>query len=260
MPGRLEGKVALISGGARGMGACEARRFVAEGACVAFGDVRDAEGAALAKELGDAARYLHLDVTSEQDWQSAVEHTTQAFGRLDILVNNAGIILSGLIEHTTLEDFEAIIGVNQSGTFLGIKSVIGAMRASGGGSIVNISSVAGLVGVARLPGYVASKHAVRGLSKVAALELGRDGIRVNSVHPGGVDTPMLAGDVTIDPSQRDAVYGSNPIPRIGEPEDVANLVLFLASDESAYCTGGEYLVDGGVSAGRAEQGGDADER
>jgi 3alpha(or 20beta)-hydroxysteroid dehydrogenase len=236
------------------MGACEARRFVAEGARVVLGDVLDAEGEALAKELGDAAHYRHLDVTSEADWQAAVEHTTRDFGRLDILINNAGIIRTGAIEHTALEDFEAVIQVNQIGTFLGIKSVIGAMRAAGGGSIINISSVAGLMGVARLPGYVASKHAVRGLTKVAALELGHDGIRVNSVHPGGVDTPMLSGDVTIDPAQRDAVYGANPIPRIGQPEDVANVVLFLASDESAYCTGGEYLVDGGATAGRAQTG------
>jgi 3alpha(or 20beta)-hydroxysteroid dehydrogenase len=242
MAGRFEGRVALISGGARGMGATEARRFVAEGARVVIGDLLDADGQALAKELGDAVHYVHLDVTSESEWQAAVGHTTEAFGRLDILVNNAGILRVGPIEQMPAKDFELVVRVNQIGTFLGIKSVIGAMRAAGGGAIINISSIAGLVGIAGVGAYVASKHAVRGLTKTAALELGRDGIRVNSVHPGGIDTPMT----TSDP----AAYATYPIPRVGEPDEVANMVLFLASDEAAYCTGGEYLVDGGATAGR----------
>ena len=253
MAGRLAGKVALISGGARGMGACEARLFVAEGARVVVGDVLDAEGRAVAKGLGEAGGYVSLDVTSEADWQAAVEHTQEEFGRLDVLVNNAGIVRAGSIEHTSLEDFEAVVRVNQIGCFLGIKSVIAAMRASGGGAIVNISSIAGLIGVAGVAGYVASKHAVRGLTKAAALELGVDGIRVNSVHPGGVDTPMTNQGL-LEEEQRNAIYAENPIPRVGRPEEVANLVLFLASDESAYCTGGEYLIDGGTTAGRIHQG------
>jgi 3alpha(or 20beta)-hydroxysteroid dehydrogenase len=249
MPGRLDGKVALISGGARGMGASEARLFVGEGARVLIGDVLDAEGEALAKELGDACTYRRLDVTSEADWQAAVSQLKDDWGRLDVLVNNAGILRTGLIEHTSVDDFEGVMRVNLTGTFLGIKSSIAAMRESGGGSIVNISSLAGVSGVAGIPAYVSSKYAIRGLTKAAALELGRQGIRVNSVHPGGVATAMTGSGV-IGESDVEATYGAFPISRIGQPEEVANMVLFLASDESAYCTGAEYLVDGGAMAGR----------
>jgi len=249
MAGRIDGKVVLISGGARGMGAAEARLCVEHGARVVIGDLLDGEGQQLAEELGDSAHYVHLDVTNEAQWRAAVDATTQAFGRLDVLVNNAGILRVSPIETMELSDFELVVRVNQIGTFLGIKSVIAPMRAAGGGSIINISSIAGQIGVAGVAGYVASKHAVRGLTKTAALELGADGIRVNSVHPGGIDTPMNAAP---DPSfgDTDSIYASYPLARIGQPVEVANVVLFLASDESAYCTGGEYLVDGGATAGR----------
>jgi 3alpha(or 20beta)-hydroxysteroid dehydrogenase len=251
--GRLEGKIALISGGARGMGACEAARFVEEGARVVIGDVLDEEGQRTADAIGEACAYVHLDVTQEEQWQAAIEAATGQFGALNVLVNNAGILRAGPIETTSLEDFEQILRINLSGTFLGVKTAIPALRAAGGGSIVNISSIAGLVGVAGAPGYVASKHGVHGLSRAAALELGRDGIRVNSIHPGGVDTPMtqMAG---VTQAQKDAAYKQYPLGRVGEPEDIAHMVVFLASDESAYCSGGAYLVDGGALAGRMPEG------
>ena len=253
MAGRLEGKVALISGGARGQGEAEARLFVAEGGRVVLGDVLDEEGAKVAASLGEAARYEHLDVTAEADWQRAVARTTEAFGRLDILVNNAGILKFGAIEQTSLEDYRTVIEVNQIGTFLGIKSVIPAMRASGGGAIVNISSVAGLWGVAGVVGYASSKHAVKGMTKVAALELAADNIRVNSLHPGTVDTPMVAADQVGDVDQ-DGVLGQQPIPRKASAEEMARMVLFMASDESAFCTGTEFVADGGETAGRFYEG------
>jgi 3alpha(or 20beta)-hydroxysteroid dehydrogenase len=250
--GRLDGKVALISGGARGQGACEAQLFVAEGARVVIGDVLHEEGEKVANELGDAAVYLPLDVTSFEQWKTAVDFATEHFGHLDVLVNNAGLLHSGTIESTSEEDFMRIVAVNQLGAFLGMKAVIGAMRDAGGGSIVNISSVAGMQGVAGVVSYASTKWALRGMTKVAALELGRDGIRVNSVHPGGVDTPMVA-DPSMDEKSRAEAYGSAPIPRIGQPEEIARLVLFLASDESSFSTGSEFIADGGVSAGRVYQ-------
>lgn len=245
----LEGKVALISGAARGMGAEEARLFVSQGAKVVLGDVLDEEGEKTAAELGSSAIYVHLDVTSESDWQAAVEKTEAVFGSLDILVNNAGILRYGLLETTSLEEFETVVGVNQTGTFLGMKSVIAAMRRGGGGSIVNISSLAGIEGVGGAFSYTASKFAVRGMTKVAAIELGASGIRVNSVHPGGIETPMTRPfGVTTTSGESPPV--DSPIPRIGRPDEVANLVLWLASDKSSYCTGSEFVIDGGVSAGR----------
>ncbi len=249
MTGRLEGKVALISGGARGQGEAEARLFVAEGARVVLGDVLDEEGEKVAASLGGAALYLHLDVTQEADWQRSVERTLAEFGSLDVLVNNAGILRFGRIEQTALEDYRAVIEVNQIGTFLGMKSVIPAMRASGGGSIVNISSTAGLTGVADVVGYVSSKYAVRGMTKVAALELGDDNIRVNSLHPGMVDTPMVARD-QIDGVDQESSVQSQPLKRVARPEEMARMVLFLASDESAFCTGAEFVADGGSTAGQ----------
>jgi 3alpha(or 20beta)-hydroxysteroid dehydrogenase len=245
--GRLAGKVALVSGAARGMGAAEARLFAAEGARVVLGDVLDEPGRKLAAELGERAVYTPLDVGSEAAWQRAVDLARESFGRLDVLVNNAGILRVGAIEQTSLADFENVLRVNLVGCFLGIKAAIPALRAAGGGSIVNISSVAGLTGVAGMVGYVSSKHAVRGMTKVAALELGRDGIRVNSVHPGGVDTPMVQGLGL----RGDSAYASQPIPRLARPEEVAELVLWLASDASTYCTGAEFVIDGGLTAGRA---------
>ena len=251
--GRLNGKVALISGGARGQGEAEARRFVAEGARVVLGDVLETECRAVVESLGEAARGLRLDVTQEEDWARAVATAEDAFGRLDVLVNNAGIVRTGFLEETSLADYRAVIEVNQVGTFLGMRAVVPAMRESGGGSIINISSNAGIEGVQGVIGYVASKWAIRGMTKTAALELGRYGIRVNSVHPGGVATPMIGAD-DFDSVDQDAVWSAQPIPRVGQPEEIANLVLFLASDESSYSTGSEFVADGGGLAGSTGRG------
>ena len=246
--GRLAGKVALISGAARGQGAAEARLFAAEGAAVVLGDVLDEQGAALAAEIGERAAYVPLDVTREHAWQRAVELALARFGRLDVLVNNAGILRPGPVESLPLADFEAVVRVNQVGCFLGMQAAIPALRAAGGGSIVNISSIAGIRGRAGVIAYAASKWAILGRTKSAALELGRYGIRVNSVHPGAIETPMIDGP-EFGPAVRAAHVARLPIARMGEPADVAPLVLFLASDESAYCTGAEFVVDGGATAG-----------
>jgi 3alpha(or 20beta)-hydroxysteroid dehydrogenase len=252
MAGRLEGKVALISGGARGQGEAHARLFVAEGAGVMLGDLLDEEGRKVAASLGAAARYEHLDVTREEDWQRIVARTTSEFGRLDVLINNAGILRYGPIESTPVEEYRAVVEVNQVGSFLGLKSVIPAMRASGGGSIVNISSVAGLQGVGGVVSYASSKWAVRGMTKVAALELGDDNIRVNSLHPGMVDTPMVAQD-DLESVDQNASLQRQPLKRVAQPEEMSRMVLFLASDESAYCTGAEFIADGGSTAGRVHE-------
>lgn len=246
--GRLDGRVALVTGGARGQGAAESTLFVAEGARVLIGDVLDEEGKSVAKELGENATYRHLDVTSEEQWRDAVDDAVTRWGRLDVLVNNAGIARMGPLEFTSLDDYMEVIRVNQVGVFVGMRSVVAAMRASGGGSIVNISSVDGLTGMANVVAYVASKFAVRGMTKVAAIEFGKDGIRVNSVHPGGIDTPMIRppGFEEVD---YDAMFQRLPVPRVGLPEEVARLVLFLASDDSSYCTGSEFTIDGGLLAG-----------
>lgn len=246
MAGDLEGKVALISGGARGMGAAEAELFVSEGARVVIGDVLDEEGQKTADALGDSALYVPLDVTREADWQRAVARAESHFGRLDVLVNNAGILRFGLLEDTTLEEYELVIRINQIGVFLGMKSAAPAMRRAGAGSIVNISSLAGMKGIGGAVAYTASKFAVRGMTKTAAIELGPAGIRVNSVHPGGVDTPMTAQVGDADPGEIEYTY---PIQRIGRPDEVAQLVLWLASDKSSYSTGAEFLIDGGDCAG-----------
>jgi len=250
---RLAGKVALISGGARGQGEAEARLFAAEGAKVVIADVLDEAGEKVASEIGAAARYAHLDVTREEDWARVVAESVEAFGRLDVLINNAGIVRTGMIEQQSLEDYMAVVNVNQVGVFLGIRAAIDAMRTSGGGSIVNISSNAGLEGVEGVVGYVASKWAVRGMTKTAAIELGQYGIRVNSVHPGGVDTPMLGGD-ELGHMAEASPFDSQPIPRISQPEEIARLVLFLASDESSYSTGSEFVADGGRMAGHRDPG------
>jgi 3alpha(or 20beta)-hydroxysteroid dehydrogenase len=248
MAGDLEGKVALISGAARGMGAAEARLFAEEGAQVILADVLDDEGERTASESGEAAIYTHLDVTSESEWQAAVAHAEATFGHLDVLVNNAGILRFGMLETTPLEEYELVIRINQIGPFLGMKSVIPAMRRAGAGSIVNISSMAGIRGVGGAVSYTASKFAVRGMTKTAAVELGAAGIRVNSVHPGGIETPMTQPMGAESESDEPREY-SYPIPRVGRPEEVAELVLWLASDKSSYCTGAEFKIDGGETAG-----------
>jgi len=245
--GRLDGKVALISGAGRGQGAEHARRFVAEGARVVLGDILDGEGRALAVTLGAQAHYVHLDVTSETDWAAAVAATIGQYGRLDILINNAGIIRVGALADTSVEDYLQVIRVNQLGCFLGMRSVIGALRTAGGGSIVNTSSIHGMQGVPGIFSYVASKFAIRGMTKAAALELGHAGIRVNSVHPGLIDTAMIRDDLPV--IDQNGLFDKLPIPRIGTTADVAHLMVFLASDESSYCTGGEFVVDGGSICG-----------
>jgi 3alpha(or 20beta)-hydroxysteroid dehydrogenase len=239
---RLDGKLALISGGARGMGAVHARRFVEEGAKVVIGDVLDEEGAAVASDLGDAARYVHLDVANYADWESAVRTAVDEFGGLDVLVNNAGIARWAPLEEHTLETWDQVIAVNLTGSFYGIKAVIEPLKRSGKGSIINISSIAGIQGFAAMPSYTASKFGQRGLTKSAALDLGRYGIRVNSVHPGRIDTPINA-------DRESKAMETVALQRSGESIEVTDLVVYLASDESSYSTGAEFIVDGGLTAG-----------
>jgi 3alpha(or 20beta)-hydroxysteroid dehydrogenase len=223
------------------MGAAHARRLVEEGARVVIGDLLDEVGEATAAEIGENARYVHLDVTKPEDWQAAVELAVAEFGRLDILVNNAGIANFASIEDYTLEQWNLIIAINLTGTFNGIKAAIPALKESGAGSIINISSTAGLKGVAALPGYTAAKFAVRGLTKEIAIDLGKYNIRANSIHPGNIRTPMTDG-LDVDQS-------SVPLGRMGEVSELSNLVLFLASDESSFSTGAEFVADGGETAG-----------
>ncbi len=247
MTGRLEGKVALITGAARGQGEAEARRFVAEGAQVLLTDVLDEDGEAVAASLGEAAAYRHLDVTSEEDWEGAVADAEDRFGPLTVLVNNAGILDMAPIHKQDMARFRQIIDINLVGTAIGIKVAAASMRKAGGGSIINISSNAGIVGLPQAAAYVSSKWGVRGLSKSAAQDLGRFGIRVNSVHPGGIVTPMTAGDDGDPPES--GWTKKLPIARWGQPEEVANVVTFLASDEASYVTGAEWSVDGGATSG-----------
>jgi 3alpha(or 20beta)-hydroxysteroid dehydrogenase len=246
MTARLADKVALITGGSRGMGAAEARLFVEHGAQVAIADVLDAEGEVLAKELGPSARYIHLDVTDEQSWAACVDDVVQSFGALDVLVNNAGIASLAPIVDTTTEEYLRVVGVNQLGVFLGIRTAIPAMTTAARASIVNISSIEGIAGSPATIAYSASKFAVRGMTKVAAIELAPLGIRVNSIHPGGVRTPMLDPIGGVNLAAR--VEPLIPMKRLGAPEEIALLALFLASDESSYCTGSEFVADGGITA------------
>lgn len=253
MPGtdrtRLDGKVALISGGARGQGAAEARLFVARGARVVVADVLADEGRAVAAELGDDGAFVELDVTDAGGWDAAVATAVERFGRLDVLVNNAGIVRAGWLDDLAEDDYMAVVRVNQLGTFLGMRAAAPALRAAGSGAIVNVSSIAGLQGVAGAMPYVASKWAIRGMTKAAAIELGPDGIRVNCVHPGVIDTPMIRNPQFADIDPNDACRGF-PIGRVGEPEEVAEMVAFLVSDAASYSTGAEFLVEGGALAGR----------
>jgi NAD(P)-dependent dehydrogenase (short-subunit alcohol dehydrogenase family) len=247
---RLKGKVALISGGARGQGAAEARLFVREGAQVVLGDVRDDLCHATANQIDSAAGRkaavaVHLDVTRAADWRAAVAICQREFGGLDILVNNAGIFNMSGLEDTSEELWDSIVNINQKGVWLGMKECVAAMRQRRGGSIINISSVAGLTGSTGSTAYHGSKGAVRLLTKAAAVQYGPEGIRVNSVHPGIINTEMI----DIVPSEmRAGLKTVVPLRREGTAEDVANLVLFLASDDSSYCTGAEFIVDGGLTA------------
>jgi len=243
--GRMDGKVALVTGGARGMGASHVQAMVREGARVVFGDVLDAEGAALAESLGDAAVFVHQDVTSAADWDTLVRTAEDSFGPVSVLVNNAGIGPAGSFEDSSEEMFRRTLDINLVGPWLGIKAVIPSMRRAGGGSIVNISSAAGLIGNANYSAYTSSKFGVRGLTKAAAAELGPDHIRVNSVHPGMIATSMLADT---PPEVLERAAAAIPLGRIADPAEVTALVLYLASDESSYSTGSEFIVDGGVTA------------
>ena len=248
---RLEGKVAFISGGARGMGAAEVRLFSAEGASVAFGDVLEEDGRALEAEIaksGGRALFLHLDVTSADQWQSAIDATVARFGRLDVLVNNAGVRGAGLVEDISEEEWDRVLDINAKGTFLGTRAALPVMRRNGGGSIINISSQLGIVGVDNSgPQYQASKGAVRIFTKATAIQYATDGIRANSVHPGPIATPMTEGG-RADPDRFRTTVSRIPLGRYGEPEDVAYGVLFLASDESSFMTGSELVIDGGWTA------------
>ena len=247
---RLAGKVALITGAAHGMGAAEAKLFAKEGAKVAIADVREEDGRKLEAEIaetGGEAIFIALDVSQEDQWQTAVAQVVARFGKLDILVNNAGISGSGERDHTSTDAWDRLMNINAKGVFLGMKYAIPEMRAAGGGSIVNISSISGFVGQEAVhPGYNASKGAVRLVTKAAAVQHAKEGIRVNSVHPGMMP-PMLTSFQRGD-SAREALMDAIPMGREGEPEEVANAVLFLASDDASYITGTELIVDGGFTA------------
>jgi 3alpha(or 20beta)-hydroxysteroid dehydrogenase len=248
---RLEGKVVLISGAARGQGAAEARLLAAEGARVVLGDVLDDDGTAVAAELGDdRAAYEHLDVTSDADWAAGVQAAVSRFGALHVLVSNAGIAPRPKpIIRTSPEEYRRVIEVNQVAAFLGIRAAAPVIAEAGGGSIVLTSSVNGMVGAGGIAGYASSKFALRGLAKSAALELGRYQIRVNTIHPGPIDTAMVQPESWGGFDMRPGLAASMPLGRIGQPEEVAELVCYLASDASAFCTGSEFVIDGGFLAG-----------
>lgn len=253
---RLDGKVALISGGARGQGAVEAKLFVREGAKVVIGDILDEEGKQVESEInqsGGECLYVHLDVTSEEDWLQAVESTVARFGKLDVLVNNAGVGSARgpggqrfSVETLALEQWERIMNINAKGVFLGTKCAIPEMRKAGGGSIINISSIAGLVGTPTTA-YAASKGAIRIFTKSTAIQYANEGIRANSVHPGVIETEMVASMLNTE-AGRQANIAEHPLGRIGTSEDVAFGVLYLATDESSFVTGSELVIDGGLTA------------
>jgi 3alpha(or 20beta)-hydroxysteroid dehydrogenase len=247
--GRLAGKIALVTGGARGIGAATVRRFVAEGARVAFTDVQDAQGAALASELGDQTAFFHHDVSSRAEWDKVVADAEARFGPINILVNNAGIAGNASpISDETDERWHKMIAVNQTGVFHGLRAILFSMQRAGGGSIVNVSSIAGLIAWPGLVAYSATKFAVVGMTKTTAAELGRLGIRVNAIHPGIVGTNMVTD---LEPTMRrmlDGAVANLPINRIADPAELASAILFFASDDSSYCTGASLAVDGGWTA------------
>jgi 3alpha(or 20beta)-hydroxysteroid dehydrogenase len=247
---RLKGKVALVTGGARGLGAAVLRHLAAEGAQVVIADVRDVEGKALADELGSRAMYVHLDVANDSEWSAALAAAGERFGVVTVLVNNAGIYRTTPLEQISTAEYLNVVNINQLGCFLGMRTCAGPMRAAGGGSIVNVSSTAGIEGIGGALHYTASKHAVVGMTKVAAIELGSARIRVNAVCPGAMATPLLT-----------EIYGTSaenllavplrhaPLGRMGAAHEIAATVVFLASDESSYTTGSVFVVDGGLTAG-----------
>jgi 3alpha(or 20beta)-hydroxysteroid dehydrogenase len=240
----LTGKVAIVSGAARGIGAQCAAALAAGGARVVVADLLETDGRATADALGENGRFLSLDVTDANAWSAVVAETEAEFGPVSILVNNAGIFITGGIESAEEGDLRRTFEVNQLGVFLGMRAVVASMRAAGGGSIVNVSSSAGMVGVPEAIAYSSSKWAVRGLTRGAALDLAPAGIRVNSVHPGIVDTPIFEG---FPSAALDAMTATLPIPRLGRPQEIAAVVAFLASDEASFCTGSEFLADGGYA-------------
>jgi len=246
---RLRNKVAIVTGGARGMGAATVRLFAAEGARVMVADMLDSEGTALAHEIGDPVRFAHLDATDEASWTALIAQTIGAFGAIDVLINNAGVLLFRTIAETSKADFQRVLEVNLLGTFLGTKLVGAQMIAQGKGSIVNISSADGMKGANGLAAYCASKWGSRGFTKVAAMEFGHKGVRVNSVHPGGIDTAMgnPYAEAKAEVNKR---YTMVPLQRVGDPDEVARTSLFLASDDSSYLCGAEIAVDGGMLAGQ----------
>ncbi|MCW4355705.1 glucose 1-dehydrogenase [Hoyosella sp. YIM 151337] len=241
--GRLTGKNAVVTGGARGIGAAITRMLIDEGASVTIADLLTDEGDALASRLGTRAKFTKCDVTSAQSWGDLVDSAEDAFGPINVLVNNAGMVQRARIEELSEADYRQVIDVNQVGVFLGMRAALPSMRRAKGGSIINISSIEGIVAAPEIIAYVASKWAVRGMTKAAAHELGADGIRVNSVHPGVIETPMTIGKEGIE-----MMVQGLPVPRMGRPEEIAGLVTYLASDESTYCTGSEFVADGGYTA------------
>ncbi len=245
--GRTSGKIALVTGAARGMGAAHARRLIEEGAKVMLTDVLDKEGAETARTLGPNAKFMHHDVTSEAEWKAVVAATEAAFGPISVLVNNAGILIIGAIETLEEATYRRIIDINQVSVFLGMKSVLPSMKRAGGGSIINISSGAGLIGLPFNSAYCASKFAVRGMTKSAAIEFAPYNIRVNSIHPGLIETPMTAITPETEATLA-AAAAATPANRLGQPDEVANVMILLASDETRFSTGAEFVVDGGITA------------
>jgi 3alpha(or 20beta)-hydroxysteroid dehydrogenase len=243
---RLSNQTVLVTGGARGIGAAIAKLFLQEGAAVIITDILRSEGELTAAALGKKCMFIHHDVTLASAWKQAVNLGEAQMGPISVLINNAGVVLNKNIQQTSLEDFETVLRINTIGPFLGIEAVLPSMLQHRKGSIINISSIAGLVGFTNCIAYVASKYALRGMTKTAALELAKEGIRVNSIHPGVIKTPMIMGNDIAD--RVDQISAGIPMGRIGEPVEVAQLALYLASDESSYCTGSEFTADGGLTA------------